>query len=130
MIDLQISLRRKSGTVYHILLYGSNYLGIKKMEKLGVHRDASQLISVREFLTSWDASVIPGMEMISTKSDAAMLKALSKEMGTPIDTLQELGTVCGYVIGNLLKTCVCYCNNKTFTLKNHETLIRSICIRR
>lgn len=67
------------------------------MEKLGVHRDASQLISVREFLTSWDASVIPGMEMISTKSDAAMLKALSKEMGTPIDTLQELSTVCGYV---------------------------------
>uniref|UniRef100_K1PHX7 snRNA-activating protein complex subunit 3 n=1 Tax=Magallana gigas TaxID=29159 RepID=K1PHX7_MAGGI len=65
------------------------------MEKLGVHRDASQLISVREFLTSWDASVIPGMEMISTKSDAAMLKALSKEMGTPIDTLQELSTVCG-----------------------------------
>lgn len=93
------------------------------MEKLGVHRDASQLISVREFLTSWDASVIPGMEM----NDEAMLKALSKEMGTPIDTLQELNTVCGYVIGILLKACVCYSNNKTFTLKFQKTLIRSIC---
>lgn len=65
------------------------------MEKLGVHRDASQLISVREFLTSWDASVIPGMEIKSTINDEAMLKALSKEMGTPIDTLQELNNVCG-----------------------------------
>lgn len=98
------------------------------MEKLGVHRDASQLISVREFLTSWDASVIPGMEMKSTINDEAMLKALSKEMGTPIDTLQELNNVCGYVIGILTKACVCYSNNKTFSLKFHKTLIRSICL--
>ncbi|XP_062575704.1 snRNA-activating protein complex subunit 3-like isoform X2 [Saccostrea cucullata] len=65
------------------------------MEKLGVHRDATQPISVREFLESWDVTAVPGIVKTSTDDEDAMLKTLSSEMNIPIETLMELNTVCG-----------------------------------
>lgn len=68
---------------------------LNKMEKLGVHRDALQPMSVRGFLESWDPSAIPGMDRGSVDNEKAMLQTFSSEMGIPVDTLQELNIVCG-----------------------------------
>ncbi|XP_022333069.1 snRNA-activating protein complex subunit 3-like [Crassostrea virginica] len=65
------------------------------MEKLGVHRDASELISVRNFLDSWDVTAVPGIERNSEGDEDDMLGTLSLEMERSIETIRELSVVCG-----------------------------------
>ena len=65
------------------------------MEKLGVHRDASELISVRNFLESWDVTAVPGIETNSEGDEDDMLGTLSLEMERSIETIRELSVVCG-----------------------------------